>query len=81
MRISNYGFQNAYHSSIFVVFDETDDVQEYMSSEGIYVMAMAATWLKPDISDGKVHIPRYRLFCKDKVHGQGGGVGVFCHVS
>ena len=51
-----------------------------MSSRGIHILAMEETWLKPDISDGEVHI-HYRLFRKDRVHRQGGGVGIFCHES
>ena len=49
---------------------KTDDVQEYMSSRGIHILAMAKTWLKPDISDGEVHIPLSACFvrtgCTDK---------------
>lgn len=57
------------------------EVQNFLSSRGVHVFGMAETWLKPDISDGELAIPNYKLFRKDRIGRHGGGVGIYCHES
>ena len=55
------------------------EVTDLMSSRGVEVFGLAASWLKPSIPDGELAINNYNLFRKDRVHRHCGSVCVYCH--
>lgn len=58
---------------------KVEEVQQFLAARGIAVLALAETWLKPDITDGELVIPNYRLYRKDRLGQQGGGVAIYYH--
>jgi len=57
------------------------EVKEFLAARGIGVFGIAETWLKPDITDGELTIPHFRLYRKDRRRQTGGGVAIYCHES
>lgn len=55
------------------------EVADFIRSRGINVMALAETWLKPDVTDGELSIPHFTLHRKDRCDRPGGGVAIYCH--
>jgi len=58
---------------------KVNELQRYVASRGIHILGLAETWLRPDIADGELRIPHFKLFRKDRVNQQGGGVAIYCH--
>lgn len=56
-----------------------DEVASFLSAHGIHLLGIAETWLTPDIADSELSIPHYRLFRRDRVAQNGGGVAIYCH--
>jgi len=57
------------------------EIQTLLTDRGIQLFGMAETWLNPEVSDGELAIPNYRLYRKDRLGQHGGGVAVYCHES
>ena len=57
------------------------EVQTFISTRGIHVLAIAETWLTPDVSDQELSIPHFKLYRRDRPDQRGGGVAVYCHES
>lgn len=57
------------------------EIQRLIAMRGVHIMCLAETWLSDNIADGELHIPHFRLFRKDRGHGRGGGVAIYCHES
>eukprot|EP00117_Sycon_ciliatum_P021456 scpid108601/ scgid2488/ len=57
------------------------EVQTFISTRGIHALAIAETWLTPDVSDQELSIPHFKLYRRDRPDQRGGGVAVYCHES
>ena len=57
------------------------EVQTFISTRGIHVLAIAETWWTPDVSDQELSIPHFKLYRRDRPDQQVGGVAVYGHES
>ena len=57
------------------------EFQTFISTRGIHVLAIAETWLTPDVSDQELSIPHFKLCRRDRPDQRGGGVAVYCQQS
>lgn len=57
------------------------DVQRFMTTYGVHVMAISETFLKKKHKQQQVCIPHYKLHRSDRKGKRGGGIGLYVHES
>ena len=62
------------------VLPKIDEIRLTCLSYNLDILALAETWLSPDVSDTEVAIPNYALFRLDR-NRHGGGVAIYVHNS
>lgn len=65
--LPKHGSINVCHINIRNLFGKMNGLNDSLRGTSIHVIMMSETWLKPDISDGMIHIPGSKLFRHDRI--------------
>ena len=69
------------HVNCQSLFAHIDQFRDFFSNHFFHVICLSETWLKPGITDAMVHLSSYILIRCDRLGKNGGGVGVYVHIS
>ena len=69
------------HININRLSSKIDKVRELVQGNSLKLLAVTETWLTHDISDGKVSIPDFHLFRRDRPKTASAGVCIYTHCS